>query len=113
MIIVSSSFFTTWVSTHYIDQEEAFLVANRILFWANLVSLPLNLGFGWLCDRVRFGATLPLTATVCALGCFLLHFSSHPVGLAAISGEVLLLNSASVLGLLNTSLLHKLCEKEG
>ena len=109
---LSTSFYSAWVGSFYEHTKEghkdSISTANDILFWSNIVSIPLNIAFGYLSDKVRFRMIYPITTIFIGIGWGLIMIANEPYDLAGFSGEIILLWSTSIHSLMNISLLLKL-----
>ena len=109
---LSTSFYTAWVGSFFNQTKEghrdSISTANNILFWSNIVSIPLNVWFGYLSDRIKFKMIFPITTIWIGVGWGLILLAKEPYDVAGFAGEILLLCSGSIHSLMNVSLNLKL-----
>jgi len=79
---------------------------------SNIITIPLNLIFGKINDRVHYKFLWLLIYALTSIGCLLILLG-RPLEIEGILGACIFVSALSVLGLINFSTLSKLVKVEG
>lgn len=109
---ISSSVYIAWVSSFYEKSGEskskAIKTANNILFWSHVASIPCNVLFGFVGDKIKARISYPLLALSLIISSLLMALSDDPYSGSAVLGEIIMISAYLNFNLVNGSLIYKL-----